>query len=177
VSDGVDPSTAAATLVGKVLKAIPDAQGYALDPGQQPAEVAQLRQVRVLPLVLGSFLGVLALGAIGHALATAVRRRSQDLAVLRALGMTPRQSLGVIATQATVLAAVGLVFGVPLGVALGRSVWRVIADTTPLQYTPPPATWPLALIGPATVLAAVLLAAWPGRRAARLRIAGLLRAE
>jgi hypothetical protein len=70
-----------------------------------------------------------------------------------------------------------LAFGVPLGVALGRSVWRVIANSTPLQYTPPPTTWPLALIGPATLLAGILLAAWPGKRAASLRIAGLLRAE
>jgi hypothetical protein len=175
--DGVDPSTAAATLVDNVLKAFPEAQGFAFDSAQPPAQVAQLRQVQVLPLLLGSFLALLALGAVGHALATSVRRRSQDLAVLRALGMTPLQSIGVIATQATVLAGGGLVFGVPLGVALGRSVWRVIANSTPLQYTPPPTTWPLALIGPATLLAGILLAAWPGKRAASLRIAGLLRAE
>jgi ABC-type lipoprotein release transport system permease subunit len=174
---GIDPVAAAGTLVDKVLKAIPEAQGFAFDFAQKPAQAAQLRQVRVLPLVLGFFLALLALGAVGHALATAVRRRSQDLAVLRALGMTPGQSLGVVATQGVVLAVGGLVFGVPLGVALGRSVWRAVADSTPLQYTPPPATWPLALIGPVTLLAAILLAAWPGRRAATLRIADLLRTE
>jgi hypothetical protein len=37
--------------------------------------------------------------------------------------------------------------------------------------------WALLLVGPAAVVLANLLAAWPGRRAARLRIATILRAE
>jgi hypothetical protein len=63
-----------------------------------------------LPLALGLFLMLLAVGAVGavgaagHALATAVRRRRHDLAVLRVLG-TCRQSRGVVVTQASVLAA------------------------------------------------------------------------
>jgi ABC-type lipoprotein release transport system permease subunit len=177
VPRGLDPSTATGALVKEVQTALPEARAFALVPATQPAQVAQIRQVKVLPLVLGCFLGLLALGAVGHALATAVRRRSQDLAVLRALGMTPRQTIVAVATQATVLAACGLSFGVPLGVALGRLVWRAVADSTPLQYTTPPAAWPLILIGPATLLVAVLLAGWPGRRAATLRIATLLRTE
>ncbi len=40
-----------------------------------PTEVAEIRQVRILPIVLGIFLALLAVGAVGHALATAVRRR------------------------------------------------------------------------------------------------------
>jgi ABC-type lipoprotein release transport system permease subunit len=174
---GVKPSVAAAALVNAVLTAIPEAQGFEFDFAYDPPQVAQIRQVRVLPVVLGSFLGLLAIGAIGHALATAVRRRSHDLAVLRALGMTPPQSVGVVATQATVLAVVGLVFGVPLGIALGRFVWRAVADSTPLQYTSPPAALPLALIGPAALLVVNLLAAWPGRRAAGMRITEVLRTE
>ena len=75
------------------------------------------------------------------------------------------------------LAVVGLIFGVPLGLALGRSVWRAVADYTPLQYAPPMAVWALALIAPAALLLSNLLAALPGHRAARLRIAHILRAE
>jgi hypothetical protein len=83
----------------------------------------------------------------------------------------------VVVTQASVLALVGLVFGVPLGVALGRTAWRVVADYTPLYYVSPVAFGALLLIGPLTLLVANLLAAWPGRRAARLRIGTVLRAE
>jgi ABC-type antimicrobial peptide transport system permease subunit len=136
-----------------------------------------VKDVAVLPLALGGFLALLAIGAVGHALATAVRRRRHELAVLRALGITRLQSRLVVVTQASVLAAIGLVFGVPLGVALGRITWRLVAQNTPLAYHPPVALWALVLIGPLALLAANLLAAWPGQRAARLRSAQILRAE
>ncbi len=91
--------------------------------------------------------------------------------------MTRWQSRGVLVTQASVLAVVGLLFGVPLGVALGRTVWRVVADYTPLYYVSPVASWALLLLGPLALLVANLLAAWPGHQAARLRIGDVLRAE
>jgi hypothetical protein len=143
-----------------------------------PAE-AQLvvKDVAALPLALGAFLVLLAVGAVGHALATAVTRRRGELAILRALGTTRLQSRLVMVTQASVLAAVGLLVGVPLGVAVGRFVWRLVAVDTPLAYHPPLALWALVLIGPLALLAANLLAAWPGQRAARLRSAQILRAE
>jgi hypothetical protein len=83
----------------------------------------------------------------------------------------------VVVTQASVLAVVGLAVGVPLGLALGRLVWRLVALNTPLAYHPPLALWALVLIAPLALLAANLLAAWPGQRAARLRSAQILRAE
>jgi ABC-type antimicrobial peptide transport system permease subunit len=171
---GVDAGAALAAAIGA---AHPELKDVSFGPPEPMTEVLIIREVRVLPIVLGLFLALLAVGAVGHALATAVRRRSHDLAVLRALGMTRRQCRWVVITQATVLAAVGLIFGVPLGLALGRSLWRAVADYTPLQYAPPLAVWALLLIGPAALVLANLLAAWPGRRAARLRIATILRAE
>lgn len=168
---------AATTLTDQVVAAHPDLQGVEFTPPDPLAEVAALQDVRVLPVVLGIFLVLLAIGAVGHALATAVRRRSHDLAVLRALGMTQWQCRWVVVTQATVLAIVGLIFGVPLGLAVGRSVWRAVADYTPLQYAPPVAVWALLLVAPAALVIANVLAAWPGQRAARLRIAHILRTE
>lgn len=146
-------------------------------PPYPPSAVTELRQVRRFPLVLAAFLAALAGGAVGHALAVAVRRRRHDLAVLRALGMTPRQSRAVVLTQASVLALAGLVFGVPLGVAAGRVLWRAVADFTPLEYVPPVAATTLVAVTPLALLAANLLAAWPGRRAARLNVAQVLKAE
>jgi hypothetical protein len=146
-------------------------------PPYPPFAVSGLRRVQPFPLALGAFLAILAAGAVGHAAASVVRRRRQDVAVLRALGMTPRQSRVVLLTQGSVLAVVGLVFGVPLGVAAGRTLWRVVAEYTPLHYVPPLAHWALLLIGPLTLLVAGLLAAWPARQAARLRLGDVLRAE
>jgi hypothetical protein len=92
-----------------------------------------------------------------------------EAACLRTLGLTGWQSRMVVATQASVLAVIGLAFGIPLGLAVGRAVWRVVANSTPLAYHPPVAAWTLVLIAPVTLLAANLLAVWPGHRAARLR--------
>lgn len=165
------------TLSRALAKSDPKLKGLELDKPDPLAEVAELKEVERLPLLLGGFLALLAIGAVGHALATAVRRRSHDLAVLRALGMTQRQCRWVVVTQASVLAVIGLIFGVPLGLAIGRSVWRVVADYTPIAYVAPVALWALLGIAPAAVLIANLLAAWPGRRAARMRISHILRTE
>jgi hypothetical protein len=174
---GARTPNAGPTLARALVKSNPKLKGLELDKPDPLAEVAELKEVERLPLLLGGFLALLAIGAVGHALATAVRRRSHDLAVLRALGMTQRQCRWVVITQASVLAVVGLVFGVPLGLAIGRSVWRVVADYTPIAYVPPLAVLVLLLITPGALLLANLLAAWPGRRAARMRVAQVLRTE
>jgi hypothetical protein len=140
-------------------------------------ETAQIRVVEVLPKVLAGFLAVLAIGAVGHALATAVRRRRHDVAVLRALGMTRRQSRWVVVTQASLLAVIGLGFGIPLGFALGRALWRVVADATPLYYVAPVAIAALLLIAPLALVIVNVMAAPPGQLAARMRIGHVLRAE
>ena len=176
---GRDPTRVADDLQGRIARTfgIPKAQAPAFTATAPPIEILQLRQVRALPIVLGIFLAVLAVAAVGYALATAVRRRASELAVLRALGMTPRQCRAAVLTQAAVTALIGLAVGIPLGVALGRSVWRVVAHYTPLQYVPPGVTAILLLCVPATLLVAGVLTALPGRRAARLRVAHVLRAE
>jgi len=139
--------------------------------------VQQLKDLAVVPVALGGFLALLAALAVGYALTTTVRRRGHELGVLRALGMTGRQARLVIVTQATVLAVAGLAVGIPLGLVAGRAAWRVVASFTPLAYQPPFSPWALALIAPAALLGANLLALWPGWRAARQRPAHALRTE
>ncbi|GAA4570928.1 ABC transporter permease [Planotetraspora kaengkrachanensis] len=165
---GADPGTVATRL---------SSLGAGFAPPDPLPELRKIRDVQALPIVLAGFLAVLAVGAVGHALATAVRRRRHEVAVLRALGMTRPQARWAVVTQATLLALVGLAVGVPLGVALGRTVWRLVADFMPLDYLVPVAFWALLLVAPVALLLANLLAAWPGRIAARLRIGHVLRTE
>ena len=174
LADDADPEAAIAALGGGP-GASPDL--FFVWEDEFPTPVDQLRSVQGLPVALGGFLAVLAVGAVGHALATALRRRRVDVAVLQALGMTPRQTRVLVSTQAGVLAVAGLLLGVPLGLALGRTAWRTVADYTPLAYVPPLAVAALLLVGPVALLVANALAAWPGHVAARLRIADVLRTE
>jgi hypothetical protein len=161
----------------RTAKAIKGGKAFSFAPPPPLAQVQIVKDVAALPLALSAFLAVLAVGAVGHALSIAVRRRRHELAVLRALGLTRRQSRLVIVTQATLLAAVGIIFGVPLGLALGRVLWRAAADMTPLAYRPPLAALALLLVVPLALLVANLLAAWPARRAARLHAGQILRTE
>jgi hypothetical protein len=173
---GADVQVVASRL-DKTAAAIKGGQAFPFSPPDPLTEVQVVKDVAALPLALSAFLAVLAVGAVGHALSIAVRRRRHELAVLRALGLTRRQSRLVIGTQATLLAVIGLAFGIPLGLALGRVLWHAAANMTPLAYQPPWALLALLLIAPLALLAANLLAAWPARRAARLRTAHILRTE
>jgi ABC-type antimicrobial peptide transport system permease subunit len=173
---GADVADVTARL-GRLAGTVPDAAAASFAPTEPPRAVIELRQVRWLPVALGAFLGLLAVGAVGHALGTAVRRRRVDVAVLRALGMTRWQARGVVVVQASVLAGVGLLFGIPLGIVAGRLLWRVVADYTPLAYVPPLAVWALILAVPVALIVANLLAVWPARQATHLRIGHTLRAE
>jgi hypothetical protein len=173
---GADVQAVAARL-DKTEKTIKGGQAFPFTPPDPLAAARIVKDVAVLPLALSAFLAVLAVGAVGHALSIAVSRRRHELAVLRALGLTRWQSRLVIGTQATLLAVIGMLFGIPLGFALGRVLWHAAADTMPLAYQPPLAALALLLIVPLALLAANLLAAWPARRAARLRTAHILRTE
>src|SRR4029077_19461028 len=123
---GLSVATATKRL-NAIARSVLGGQAPGFGPPPLPQALLEVRDVTVLPFALGSFLALLALGAVGHALATAVRRRRHELAVLRARGITRLQSRLVVITQASLLAAIGLAFGVPLGVVLGRVTWRLVA--------------------------------------------------
>ena len=178
LAPGADAVAAGARIGAALVDLVGDSSAAELvrvmDP---PSRMAELRQVRRLPLFLAAFLAVLAIGAVGHALATAVRRRRRDIAVLRTLGMTRGQCRWMIVTQASLLALFGLAVGVPTGLAIGRALWSTVAASTPVAHITPVSVWVLILIAPAALLIANLLAAWPSQRAAALRVGRVLRTE
>ena len=121
--DGIDEEEAARRVRDHLPEAI---SVYSFS--SPPPDVANLLGVQFLPRVLGMFLGLLAIAAVGHALASSVRRRRHDLGVVRAVGFVARDVLRALTTQSWTLVAIGLAFGIPLGIALGRMAWQVVAD-------------------------------------------------
>jgi hypothetical protein len=146
-------------------------------PAEIPPELSNLRNVRPLPRLLAGFLAFLAIVAIAHVLVTSVRRRRRDFAVLRALGMTRRGVRAILNMHGTAIGAAGLLVGIPLGVATGRVVWRLVTDRVPLHFVPPLALVALLVVAPITIGLVNVLALLPGRRASRLQPAAELRAE
>ena len=140
-------------------------------------EIARLQQIDWFPATLCALLGTLALLAVGHALVTAVRRRRRDLALLKTLGFDRHQVRAIVAWQATLLAAVGLIVGIPLGLIVGDLVWDHITDGLGI---PIPATTPalaIAVTVPVVLILVNLIAYLPARNAAQTRPAIALRAE
>ncbi|MET0914005.1 MAG: FtsX-like permease family protein [Acidimicrobiales bacterium] len=172
IADGASEEEVVAALQASVGDQFED-----LGPAVTPVELSNLENVRMLPRVLAGFLALLAVGALGHVLATAARRRRQDFAVLRALGLTRWDSRVVLNVQGTVIGLVGLLVGIPAGIALGQLGWAVVAESVPLAVVQPVAALAVAALIPLALLVANGLAVWPGRRVARLRPGEVLRTE
>jgi ABC-type antimicrobial peptide transport system permease subunit len=144
---------------------------------QRPSDIRDYTGVRTTPLILGTVLALLAVGTLTHVLLTGVRRRRRDLAMLKVLGLARWQVLGVVEWQAAALAATALLFGVPIGLLAGRWAWALFAGAAGVSPTATVPVWLVLAIIPVTVTLAALIAAGPGRTAARVRPAVALRAE
>jgi ABC-type lipoprotein release transport system permease subunit len=144
---------------------------------QQPADVVDLERVRATPVILAALLGLLGAATVAHALVTTIRRRRRDLAMLKTLGFTRGQVSAAIAWQASTIALVAVLVGVPLGVAVGRSAWSLLAADIGVVAEPAVAWLAVALALPVLLVGANLVAAVPAWLAGRTRPAAVLRAE
>jgi ABC-type antimicrobial peptide transport system permease subunit len=143
----------------------------------RPAEIVNYRSMSTTPAILGGALGVGAIIALALTLMTAVRRRRRDLALLKTLGFTRRQLAAVVACQSSVAVFIGTVVGVPIGIALGRSLWDLFAGEIHAVPLPSVPMLSVVLVALGALMLANLVAALPARLAARTPIALLLRAE
>jgi len=144
---------------------------------QRPNDVLSYNRLQRTPLALAALLLLLGGGTAVHLLVTSVRRRRHELAVLKTVGYTRVQVAGTVMTQASILAGLALVIGVPLGVVAGRWLWFATANWLGIAQQ---VALPLAAIGAVALGALVatnVVALVPGRAAARLRPADVLRSE
>jgi hypothetical protein len=171
---GADAAAAQARL-GQRL--VPAPNGGVVAGVQRPAEITDYRSMGIAPLILAGTLAAGAVASLWLTLAASVRRRRADLALLKTLGFTRRQLAVTVAWQSTITVAAGALIGVPLGIALGRYLWDLFARQISVVPEPsvPVLTVLLVVIG--ALAAANLVAAVPGRSAARVPAAALLRAE
>jgi hypothetical protein len=170
-----------ANVANRVLAAVPASGGAAGSLSilgvQRPAEIVNYGTIGAAPAILASALALGAIVALALTLVALVRRRRRDLALLRMLGFTQRQLAAVVAWQASVTALVGVVVGVPLGIAAGRWLWVLFADQV---YAVPHAVVPaisIVIVAIATVGLANLAAALPALSASRTSPALLLRTD
>jgi MacB-like periplasmic core domain/FtsX-like permease family len=146
-------------------------------PPVLPDALYDIERVRRLPVILAALLALVGVITLVHSLVSLVRTHSRDLAVLKTLGFTRAQVAGTTAWLGSVFVALALLVGVPLGIAVGRWSWLLVADRLGVVSPPsvPPAT--IVALVPAALLVANMAAAVPGWLAVRVRPAEALRAE
>jgi putative ABC transport system permease protein len=172
VVDDADPATVLADLPGSAEGILAPPEGVS-----RPSDVVSLTRLRATPDLLLGLLVVLLAAVVVHALVLAIRQRRRELAVLQALGYTPRQVIGTCTWQAAAIAVVATIVGIPLGVVLGEWAWTVLADALHVVSEPVVPAAAL-LVTCAAVLAIVVVAALvPGSLAARRSPSRALRAE
>ena len=181
IRPGVSPTAAyqSLTRIDTEVNKIPQAQGSAggIVKVLRPAEIVNFRSMGTTPTVLAAGLALGALAALGLTLIASVRRRRRELALLKALGFTQRQLAASIAWQASVASIIGCVVGIPLGVIAGRLLWNDFARSINVVPSPTVPVLSVTLIAIGALVFANLVAAIPGRTAARTPTALVLRAE
>ena len=167
--DGVTPEVARAAI----------ARAVADHPTVEIASAGELRRQATAAIdpalrLFYSLLGlavVVGLAGVVNTLVLSIQERARELGLLRAVGMDRRQVRSMVAWEAVIVAAIGSVVGLGLGAFLG---WAVSRDLD-LPATVPAGQ--LLVVAVAACAVAVLAAALPARRAARVDVVRAVAAE
>ena len=143
----------------------------------RPPEVIEAAATRSVPLIVGGLLVVV--GGLGLAVVSwaSMRTRRHDVAVLRALGFSPRQVATSVRVQSVAVVAAALVVGVPIGIVIGRISWRAFARQLGVVSDPAPGGLAIAGLVVAALVLALAAAQLPARSAALAPPTVGLRAE
>jgi putative ABC transport system permease protein len=166
-------SDAVASRLRTALDAFPSVQ---LQTEQQAinAQSSSMSSLLAMFYVLLGLSVVVSVFGIVNTLALAVFERTRELGMLRAVGMTKRQTRRMIRHESVTISLIGAVLGIPVGVflaALATSALRRYDVVFSLPYLS------LIVFTLAAVLAGVLAAILPARRAARLNVLEALQYE
>jgi hypothetical protein len=142
-----------------------------------PAALVNFGESANFPLLLGGIVTLCGLATLAHLLVVSVARRRTENGLLRALGMVRRQLASIVFWQATTVAVIAIVLGIPIGIAVGQVIWRAFAVSLGVVPAPVVHAWPLAAVAAGVLVTANVLAAIPALGAARARPGRVLRAE
>jgi putative ABC transport system permease protein len=122
----------------------------------------------IISVLLGVAILIALLGIL-NTLLLSIYERTRELGMLRAVGLSRRGVTRMVGTESVVLAVFGCVLGIILGVGLGAAISAALIDRDFLTTIAIP--WGRLVVFVAiAVVAGVLAALWPARRAARLNV-------
>ncbi|MFI6155175.1 FtsX-like permease family protein [Kitasatospora sp. NPDC051170] len=154
--------------------------GLAAEPGGGHLSIVMLAMNTLAGTLTLLLIAVAGLGVLNTVLLD-TRERVHDLGVLKALGMSPRQTVGMVLTSVCGSGLIAGLIGVPLGILVHHQVMPAMAEAagigvpdSDLTVFDPSVVGPLILGG---LLLALLGAALPALWAARTRTVTALRTE
>ncbi|TCO55811.1 FtsX-like permease family protein [Actinocrispum wychmicini] len=170
------PGTTPGTLRDRITAMLGDRPVVALtgdDRGvaEFPVAVGGSEQLIVLAAVFAGMAIFVAMFVVASALGLSVQHRQRELALLRAVGATPRQLRRMVLVEAVAVALLGAALGCVLGVFLGPYLYDRIASA---GVIPPVVVFHQGFIaylaGPGAAVLSAVVAAWiTGGRAAATR--------
>lgn len=111
---------------------------------------------------------VIALMGIANSLSLSVHERTRELGMLRAVGLTKRQTRRTVRWESVIVALFGTVTGIALGVLLGWALVRTASSDGGITFAAPAVQ--LAIVTLAGAVAGVMAGARPARRAAKINV-------
>ena len=117
---------------------------------------------------LVGFAVIIAVLGIVNTLMLSVFERTREIGLLRAVGMTRRQTRRMIRWEAVIIAVFGGVLGILVGTLLGFIAVQAMPESFITDFGIPVRNFVIILV--MCIVAGVLAAILPARRAARLNI-------
>jgi putative ABC transport system permease protein len=125
---------------------------------------------QVLNLVTGLlfFAVIIALFGVANTLYLSIYERTRELGLLRAVGLTRRQTRSMVRWEAVIISAMGALFGVVVGIGFGWALQQALAPQGFSELGIP--TGQLVLYVVLAAVLGVVFAMSPARRAAKLDV-------
>jgi putative ABC transport system permease protein len=138
---------------------------------EHAGEIDQILNIFYVLLALSI---VTSLFGMVNALALSVFERTRELGMLRAVGLTRRQTRRMIRYESVITALIGAALGLPLGIFIAAVITRALDDLD-VTFSLPVVT--IALFAIIAMIAGTLAAVLPARRASRLNVLEALHYE
>ena len=157
----------------KALAAFPDAKAQT-KAAYVKAQSSFIDTMLNLLYVLLALSVVVSLFGMVNTLVLSVFERTRELGMLRAVGMTRRQARRMVRHESIITALIGAALGLPLGIMLAAAVTHALGKYG-VTFSVPVAS--LVVFAVAAMIAGVLAAIAPARRASRLNVLEALQYE
>jgi ABC-type lipoprotein release transport system permease subunit len=144
---------------------------------QTPSNIVNFGEAVNFPLIVAIVIALFGIATLIHVLTIRVGRRRDELSILKALGFTRRQAAASVWWQAATVAAIGVVVGIPTGVAVGRRIWDAFAYNVGVVSVPAAPVRGIAVLALGVLVVSLFLALGPAVIAARTSPSPPLRDE